>query len=60
MNAKYLDDVPDMIDEWCNPDEVTFQDLGEMGWAGDVSKWGDAKMYDFSSGQLIRREEYED
>ena len=54
------DDVPDMIDEWYKPDEVTFEDLWEMGWDGDVSKWRDAKMYDFSSVQLIKREEYED
>ena len=32
------DDVPDMIDEWYKPDEVTFEDLWEMGWDGDVSK----------------------
>ena len=31
------DDVPDMIDEWYKPDEVTFEDLWEMGWDGDVS-----------------------
>ena len=42
------------------PDEITFEDLWEMGWDGDISKWRDAKMYDFSSGQLIKREEYED
>ena len=50
------DDVPDMIDEWYKPDEVTFEDLWEMGWDGDISNWRDAKMYDFSSGQLIKRE----
>ena len=50
------DDVPDMIDEWYKPDEVTFEDLWEMGWDGDVSKWRDAKIYDFRSGQLIKRE----
>ena len=49
-----------MIDEWYKPDEVTFDDLWEMGWDGDVSKWRDAKLNDFSSGQLIKREEYED
>ena len=54
------DDVPDMIDEWYKPDEVTFEDLWGMGWDGDISKGGDAKMYEFSSGQLIKREEYED
>ena len=43
-----------MIDEWYKPDEITFEDLWEMGWDGDISKWRDAKMYDFSSGQLIR------
>ena len=48
------------FDEWYKPDEVTFDDLWEMGWDGDISKWRDAKMYDFSSGQLIKREEYED
>ena len=48
--------MPDMIDEWYKPDEVTFEDLWEMGWDGDVSKWRDAKMYDFRSGQLIKRE----
>ncbi len=42
------------------PDEVTFEDLWEMGWDRDISKWRDAKMYDFNSGQLIKREEYED
>ena len=30
--------------------------IWEMGWDGDISKWRDAKMYDFSSGQLIKRE----
>ena len=48
-----------MINEWYNPDEITFEDLWEMGWDEDVSKCRDAKMYDFSSGQLIKRE-YED
>jgi len=48
------------FDEWYKPDEVTFEDLWEMGWDGDISKWRDAKMYDFNSGQLIKREEYED
>ena len=32
-----------MIDEWYKPDEVTFEDLWEMGWDGDVSKWRDAR-----------------
>ncbi len=49
-----------MIDEWYKLDEVTFEDLWERGWDGDVSKWRDAEIYDFSSGRLIKREEYED
>ena len=54
------DDVPDMIDEWYKPDEVTFEDLWEMDWDGDISKYRRAKLYDFGSGQLIKREEHED
>ena len=42
------DDVPTMLDEWYIPGEVTFEDLWEMGWDGDVSKYWDAKIYDFS------------
>ena len=54
------DDVPDMIDEWYKPDEVTFEDLWEMGWTVTFQNGGTLRCMTLVLGQFKEREEYED